>query len=88
MGEKFHCTPYIDHKTKAMIAQHYNSTHVENNLLKQIKIKENQLKIAQESDMLHVVEELQGQLLKLQSQLSEPQDQDVEVQALMALLDD
>ncbi|MEH1919473.1 hypothetical protein [Nostoc sp.] len=71
-----------------MIAQHYNSTHVENNLLKQIKIKENQLKIAQESDMLHVVEELQGQLLKLQSQLSEPQDQDVEVQALMALLDD
>ncbi|MEH2049743.1 hypothetical protein [Nostoc sp.] len=71
-----------------MIAQHYNSTHVENNLLKQIKIKENQLKIAQESDMLHVAEELQGQLFKLQSQLSEPQDQDVEVQALMALLDD
>ncbi|MEH1828323.1 MAG: hypothetical protein V7L22_23815 [Nostoc sp.] len=71
-----------------MIAQHYNSTHVENNLLKQIKIKENQLKIAQESDMIHVAEELQGQLLKLQSQLSEPQDQDVEVQALMALLDD
>ncbi|MEH1854797.1 MAG: hypothetical protein V7L11_24700 [Nostoc sp.] len=71
-----------------MIAQHYNSTHVENNLLKQIKIKENQIKIAQESDMLHVAEELQGQLLKLQSQLSEPQDQDVEVQALMALLDD
>ncbi|MEH1819095.1 MAG: hypothetical protein V7L31_08470 [Nostoc sp.] len=71
-----------------MIAQHYNSTHVENNLLKQIKIKENQLKIAQESDMSHVAEELQGQLLKLQSQLSEPQDQDVEVQALMGLLDD
>ncbi|QLE41140.1 hypothetical protein FD723_12245 [Nostoc sp. C052] len=71
-----------------MIAQHYNSTHVENNLLKQIKIKENQLKIAQESDMIHVAEELQGQLLKLQSQLSEPQDQDVEIQALMGLLDD
>ncbi|MEH1783679.1 hypothetical protein [Nostoc sp.] len=71
-----------------MIAQYYNSTHVENNLLKQIKIKENQLKIAQESDMIYVVEELQSQLLKLQSQLSEPQDQDVEVQALMGLLDD
>ncbi|MEH1770340.1 hypothetical protein [Nostoc sp.] len=71
-----------------MIAQHYNSTHVENNLLKQIKIKENQIKIAQESDMIHVAEELQGQLLRLQSQLSEPQEQDVEVQALMALLDD
>ncbi|MEH1896150.1 MAG: hypothetical protein V7K94_12805 [Nostoc sp.] len=68
-----------------MIAQHYNSIHVENNLLKQIQIKENQLKIAQESNMLHVVEALQSQLLRLQSQLSEPQD--VEIQALMSLLD-
>ncbi|MEH1872744.1 hypothetical protein [Nostoc sp.] len=69
-----------------MIAQHHNSIHVENNLLKQIKIKENQLKIAQESNMLHVAEALQDELLKLQGQLSEPQD--VEVQALMGLLDD
>ncbi len=69
-----------------MIAQHYNSIHVENNLLKQIKIKENQLKIAQEANMLYVAEELQKQLLKLQCQLSEPQD--VEIQALMSLLDD
>ncbi|MEH2380458.1 MAG: hypothetical protein V7K27_16485 [Nostoc sp.] len=71
-----------------MIAQHYNSIsiHVENNLLKQIKIKENQLKIAQESNMLYVAEGLQNQLLKLQGQLSEPQD--VEIQALMSLLDD
>ncbi|MEH2353193.1 MULTISPECIES: hypothetical protein [unclassified Nostoc] len=71
-----------------MIVQHYNSIHVENNLLKQIKIKENQLKIAQESEMLHVAEELQSQLLKLQSQLSEPQEQDVEIQVLMSLLDE
>jgi hypothetical protein len=69
-----------------MIAQHYNSNHIENNLLKQIKVKENQLKIAQESNMLHVVEALQNDLLRLQSQFSEPQD--VEVQALMSLLDD
>ncbi|MCC5668281.1 hypothetical protein LC653_31600 [Nostoc sp. CHAB 5784] len=69
-----------------MIAQHYNSIHVENNLLKQIKVKENQLKIAQESNMLHVAEALQDELLKLQGQLSELQD--VEVQALMGLLDD
>jgi hypothetical protein len=69
-----------------MIAQHYNSIHVENDLLQQIKIKENQLRIAQESNMIHVVEALQSQLLKLQSQLSEPQD--VEVQALMSLLDE
>ncbi|MBC6435315.1 hypothetical protein FM036_37165 [Nostoc sp. HG1] len=69
-----------------MIAQHYNSIHVENNLLKQIKVKENQLKIAQESNMLHVAEALQDELLKLQGQLSEPQD--VEVEAVMGLLDD
>ncbi len=69
-----------------MIAQHYNSIHVENNLVKQIKIKENQLKIAQESNMLYVAEGLQNELLKLQGQLSEVQD--VEIQALMSLLDD
>ncbi|MCC5609323.1 hypothetical protein LC612_21720 [Nostoc sp. CHAB 5834] len=69
-----------------MITQNYNSIHVENNLLKQIKVKENQLKIAQESNMLHVAEALQDELLKLQDQLSESQD--VEVQALMGLLDD
>jgi hypothetical protein len=69
-----------------MIAQHYNSIHVETALLQQIKIKENQLKIAQESNMLYVVEALQNQLLKLQCELSEPQD--VEIQALMSLLDD
>ena len=69
-----------------MIAQHYNSIHVENNLLKQIKVKENQLKIAQESNMLHVAQALQDELLKLQGQLSEPQD--VEVEAVMGLLDD
>ena len=69
-----------------MIAQHYNSIHVDHNLLKQVKIKENQLKIAQESNMIHVVEALQNQLLNLQRQLSESQD--VEIQALMSLLDD
>ncbi|MHC5849674.1 hypothetical protein [Nostoc sp.] len=69
-----------------MIAQYYNSIHVKDNLLKQIKVKENQLKIAQESNMIYVAEGLQNELLKLQAELSEPQD--VEVQALMSLLDD
>ncbi|MEH2272791.1 MAG: hypothetical protein V7K68_30940 [Nostoc sp.] len=69
-----------------MIAQYYNSIHVKDNLLKQIKVKENQLKIAQESNMIYVTEALQNELLKLQAELSEPQD--VEVQALMSLLDD
>ncbi|MEH2434909.1 MAG: hypothetical protein V7K25_11770 [Nostoc sp.] len=69
-----------------MITQHYNSINFENNLLKQIKIKENQLKIAQESNMLYVAEALEEELSKLQGQLSESQNG--EVQALMSLLDD
>ncbi|MBF2004923.1 MULTISPECIES: hypothetical protein [Chlorogloeopsis] len=69
-----------------MIAQHYDLIHVENNLLRQIKIKENQLKIAQESNMPYVAEALQRQLLELRCQSSEPQD--FEFKALMSLLDD
>ncbi|MDZ8226625.1 MULTISPECIES: hypothetical protein [unclassified Nostoc] len=69
-----------------MITQDYNSINFEPTLLKQIKIKENQLKIAQESNMLYVAEALEEELLKLQDQLSESQD--VEVLALMSLLDD
>jgi hypothetical protein len=69
-----------------MITQDYNSINFEPTLLKQIKIKENQLKIAQESNMLYVAEALKEELLKLQDQLSESQN--VEVQALMSLLDD
>jgi hypothetical protein len=69
-----------------MITQYYDSTHVENHLLQQIKIKENQLKIAQEFNMLYVAQALQSQLSKLQHQLSELQDP--EFQALMSLLDD
>lgn len=68
-----------------MIAQHHNSIQVENNLLQQIAIKENQLKIAQEFNMLLVTEALQSQLLSLHSQLSELQDPQFE--ALMGLLD-
>lgn len=69
-----------------MIAQHHDSTYVEKHLLQQIKIKENQLKIAQEFNMLYVSQALQSQLSKLQHQLSELQDS--QFQALMTLLDD
>ena len=69
-----------------MIAQYHDSTHVENHLLQKIKIKENQLKIAQEFNMLYVAQALQSQLVKLQHQLSELQDP--QFQALMSLLDD
>ena len=69
-----------------MIAQYQDSIQVENNLLRQIAIKENQLKIAREFDMLHVAKELQSQLLNLQSQLLELQNP--EFAALMSLIDD
>ncbi|MEA5502462.1 hypothetical protein VB735_04935 [Halotia wernerae UHCC 0503] len=69
-----------------MISQDYDSIHVEDRLLRQIEIKENQLKIAQESNMVYVAEALEIQLLELRCHLSEPQDH--ELQALMSLLDD
>ena len=69
-----------------MIAQYQDSIKCENNLLRQIAIKENQLKIAREFDMLHVAKELHNQLLNLQSQLLELQNP--EFAALMSLLDD
>jgi hypothetical protein len=69
-----------------MISHNYNATYVEENLLRQIEIKENQLKIAQESNMIYVAEAVESELLKLRSQLPEPQEQ--ELQALMSLLDD
>ncbi|MBE9034919.1 hypothetical protein [aff. Roholtiella sp. LEGE 12411] len=69
-----------------MISRNYNATYVEENLLRQIEIKENQLKIAQESNMIYVAEAVESELLNLRSQLPEPQEQ--ELQALMNLLDD
>ncbi|GAA6618319.1 hypothetical protein [Scytonema sp. NUACC26] len=68
------------------IARSRDSTNLENNLLRQIAIKENQLKIAQEFNMSYVVETLQKQLSELQSQL--PESHNLEFQALMSLLDD
>ncbi|NDJ24671.1 hypothetical protein GS682_24115 [Nostoc sp. B(2019)] len=69
-----------------MISHDYNAIDIEENLLRQIEIKENQLKIAQESNMAYVAEAIESELLKLRSQLPEPQEQ--ELQALMSLLDD
>ncbi|MBW4628271.1 MAG: hypothetical protein KME49_22845 [Brasilonema octagenarum HA4186-MV1] len=68
-----------------MITHYHDSTDVDNDLFQQIKIKENQLKIAQEFNMVYVVKALQSQLSKLQYQLSELQDPEFE--ALMSLLD-
>lgn len=68
------------------IARDRHSINLENNLLRQIAIKENQLQIAREFNMSYVAETLQKQLLELQSQL--PESHNLEFQALMSLLDD
>lgn len=69
-----------------MLSQDCDSISVVNELVRKIRIKENQLKIAKESNMLYVAEALEAQLLELRSQLSESPDS--EFQALMSLLDD
>ncbi|KAF3885239.1 MULTISPECIES: hypothetical protein [Nostocales] len=68
------------------IAQDRDSTHLENNLLRQIRIKEHQLKIAREFNMIYVAETLQKQLSELEKQL--PDSYNLEFQALMSLLDE
>ncbi|MFN6558641.1 MAG: hypothetical protein RMY28_002395 [Nostoc sp. ChiSLP01] len=69
-----------------MISQDYDSISAVNDLLRKIRIKESQLKIAQDSDMANVVTALETQLLELRDRLSESPDS--ELQALMSLLDD
>lgn len=54
-------------------------------LVKKIRVKENQLKIAQESQMIYVAEAIKTQLSELRYQLSESPDP--ELQSLMSLLD-
>ncbi|MDB9319894.1 MULTISPECIES: hypothetical protein [Cyanophyceae] len=69
-----------------MISQDYNSIDAVNQLLRKIRIKESQLKIAQSSNMLYTSQVLKNQILELQHQLSESEDP--ELDALMSLLDD
>ncbi|KZL47940.1 hypothetical protein A2T98_20635 [Nodularia spumigena CENA596] len=69
-----------------MIYQYYNSIDAVNQLLRKIRIKESQLKIAQSSNMLYTSQVLKNQILELQHQLSESQDP--ELDALMSLLED
>ncbi|WP_339461492.1 hypothetical protein [Nodularia spumigena] len=69
-----------------MISQEYDSIDAVNELLRKIRIKESQLKIAQSSNMVYTSQVLNKQILELQHQLSESQDP--ELDALMSLLDD
>jgi hypothetical protein len=68
-----------------MVSQHHDLTGVEDKLIRQILIKENQLRIAQESNMPYVAQALRSQLASLHSQLSDLQDDQFE--AWMSLLD-
>ncbi|MDB9373448.1 hypothetical protein [Nodularia sphaerocarpa] len=69
-----------------MISQDYNSIDAVNELLRKIRIKESQLKIAQSSNMVYTSQVLKNQILELQHQLSDSQDP--ELDALMRLLED
>ncbi|MBD2301453.1 hypothetical protein H6G80_04800 [Nostoc sp. FACHB-87] len=68
-----------------MISQDYDVYAVDE-LLRKIRIKESQLKIAQASNLLYTSEALNHQILELRRQLSEAEDP--EIKALMSLLED
>lgn len=69
-----------------MISQDYDSIDAVDQLLRKIRIKEIQLKVAESSNMVYTSEVLKNQILELQQQLSESQDP--ELQALMSLLEE
>ncbi|MBD2497593.1 hypothetical protein [Nostoc sp. FACHB-280] len=68
-----------------MISQDYDVYAVDE-LLRKIRIKESQLKIAQESNLLYTSQALNHQILELRRQLSEAEDP--EIKALMSLWED
>lgn len=69
-----------------MISQDYDSIHAVDELLRKIRIKETQLKLAEASNMVHTSAELKNQLSVLQQELSAAEDP--EIQSLMSLLDE
>ncbi|GAX38451.1 hypothetical protein [Nodularia sp. NIES-3585] len=69
-----------------MISQNYDSIDAVDELLRKIRVKESQLRIAQASNMIHTSEVLKNQILELQHQLAESNDP--ELHALMSLLDE
>lgn len=69
-----------------MISQDNDSIFHVNELFRQIRIKENQLKIAREAKMVYAETALKKQIAELRQNLSESKDP--ELHALMSLLDD
>ena len=69
-----------------MIYEDYNAVDAVNELLRKIRIKESQLRLAKTSNMLYTSEVLQNQILELRQELSDSENP--EIAALMSLLDD
>ncbi|AUT04403.1 hypothetical protein CLI64_17545 [Nostoc sp. CENA543] len=70
-----------------MISQDCNAVDFVDELLRKIRIKEKQLKIARASNMNYVAAAIESQLLDLKNQLSDSQDEP-ELNALMNLLEE
>lgn len=69
-----------------MMYEDYNAVEAVNELLRKIRIKESQLRVAKTSNLLYTSEVLQNQILELQQELSHSENP--EIAALMSLLDD
>lgn len=69
-----------------MIYEDYETVEAVNELLRKIRIKQSQLKVAQTSNLLYTSKVLQNQILELQEKLSDSENP--EIAALMSLLDD
>ncbi|MBC1220941.1 hypothetical protein GNF10_24965 [Nostoc sp. UCD121] len=66
-----------------MITENDDSVDAVNELVRKISIKETQLKIAQESNLIHTAEVLENQLSQLQQELGD--NSDTQLQSLMSL---
>ncbi|MGJ5632103.1 hypothetical protein [Nostoc sp. CALU 1950] len=66
-----------------MITENDDSVDAVNELVRKIFIKETQLKIAQESNLIQTAEALQNQLFQLQQELGDSSD--TQLQSLMSL---
>lgn len=66
-----------------MITENDDSVDAVNKLVRKISIKETQLKIAQQSNLIHTAEVLENQLSQLQQELGD--NSDIQLQSLMSL---
>ncbi|MEH2284986.1 MAG: hypothetical protein V7K90_27325 [Nostoc sp.] len=66
-----------------MISENDDSVDAVNELVRKISIKETQLKIAQESNLIQTAEALENQLSQLQQELGDSSD--TQLQSLMSL---